>query len=138
MGHGLRFVQDNQSSSKRAGTLRGLHFQVPPAAAGQAGHRFARAILDVAVDIRRGSPTFGKHVSTELSADPGANFTFQWALPMDSSPWRMTSSVMYKVSDYYAPERDSGIRWNDPDVAIPWPLATPTSSSPIRIGDFHC
>jgi dTDP-4-dehydrorhamnose 3,5-epimerase len=117
-----RFVQDNQSSSKRAGTLRGLHFQRPPAAQAKLVTVVKGRIMDVAVDIRRGSPTFGKHVSTELSSESGR----QMYIPMGFAHGFLTldddTVVMYKVSDYYAPMHDRGIRWNDPDIAIPWPF----------------
>jgi dTDP-4-dehydrorhamnose 3,5-epimerase len=79
-------------------------------------------ILDVAVDIRRGSPTFGKYVSTELSSENGR----QLYIPVGFAHGFLTLEndvvVMYKASDYYAPTRESGIRWNDPDIAFPWPL----------------
>ena len=122
IGITCRFVQDNQSSSKRAGTLRGLHFQLPPAAQAKLVTVLRGRILDVAVDVRRGSPTFGKHVSTELSAESGR----QLYIPVGFAHGFLTLEddvvVMYKVSDYYAPAHDSGIRWNDPDIAIPWPF----------------
>jgi len=117
-----RFVQDNQSSSKRTGTLRGLHFQLPPAAQAKLVTVLRGRILDVAVDVRRGSPTFGKYVSTELSSDTG----HQVYIPIGFAHGFLTLEddvvVMYKTSDYYAPAHDSGICWNDPDVAFPWPL----------------
>jgi dTDP-4-dehydrorhamnose 3,5-epimerase len=122
VGITCRFVQDNQSSSKRAGTLRGLHFQRPPAAQAKLVTVVKGRILDVAVDIRRGSPTFGKHVSTELSSESGR----QVYIPIGFAHGFLTLEddvvVIYKASDYYAPAQDSGIRWNDPDIAFPWPL----------------
>jgi dTDP-4-dehydrorhamnose 3,5-epimerase len=121
VGITCRFVQDNQSSSKRTGTLRGLHFQLPPAAQAKLVTVVKGRILDVAVDVRRGSPTFGKHVSTELCSRSGR----QLYIPVGFAHGFLTLEddviVMYKASDYYAPENDSGIRWNDPDVAFPWP-----------------
>jgi dTDP-4-dehydrorhamnose 3,5-epimerase len=117
-----RFVQDNQSSSKRTGTLRGLHFQLPPAAQAKLVTVLRGRILDVAVDVRSGSPTFGKYVSTELSSDTG----HQVYIPIGFAHGFLTLEddvvVMYKTSDYYSPAHDSGICWNDPDVAFPWPL----------------
>jgi dTDP-4-dehydrorhamnose 3,5-epimerase len=114
-----RFVQDNQSSSKRTGTLRGLHFQLPPAAQAKLVTVLRGRILDVAVDVRSGSPTF---VSTELSSDTG----HQVYIPIGFAHGFLTLEddvvVMYKTSDYYSPAHDSGICWNDPDVAFPWPL----------------
>ena len=121
LGIGSRFVQDNQSLSVRAGTLRGLHFQRPPAAQAKLVTVLRGSILDVAVDVRAGSPTFGKHASIELSAESGC----QAYIPVGFAHGFLTLEddvlVMYKVSDFYAPAHDGGIRWNDPDVAIPWP-----------------
>jgi dTDP-4-dehydrorhamnose 3,5-epimerase len=117
-----RFVQDNQAHSKRAGTLRGLHFQLPPRAQAKLVTVVRGRILDVAVDIRRGSPTFGKYVLTELSAESGR----QLYIPVGFAHGYLTLEddvvLVYKVSDYYAPAYDSGICWSDPDIAIPWPL----------------
>ena len=122
IGITCRFVQDNQSSSKRAGTLRGLHFQLPPAAQAKLVSVLRGRVLDVAVDVRRGSPTFGKHVSTELSAESG----HQLYIPVGFAHGFLTLEddvvVMYKVSDFYSPAHDGGIRWNDPDIAFPWPI----------------
>jgi dTDP-4-dehydrorhamnose 3,5-epimerase len=117
-----RFVQDNQSLSKRAGTLRGLHFQLPPAAQAKLVIVLRGRILDVVVDLRRGSPTFGRYVSAELSADSG----LQLYVPIGFAHGFLTLEddvvVIYKVSDYYAPARERGIHWNDPDIAFPWPV----------------
>ena len=122
IGITCRFVQDNQSSSKHTGTLRGLHFQLSPAAQTKLVTVVKGRILDVAVDIRRGSPTFGKYVSTELSSETGC----QLYIPVGFAHGFLTLEndvvVMYKASDYYAPTYESGIRWNDPDIAFPWPL----------------
>lgn len=122
LGITCRFVQDNQASSKRAGTLRGLHFQRPPAAQAKLVTVLRGRILDVAVDIRRGSPTFGKHVATELSAETGR----QLYIPVGFAHGYLTLEdhvlLVYKVSDYYAPACDCGICWNDPDIAILWPF----------------
>jgi len=115
-----RFVQDNQANSKRAGTLRGLHFQLPPRAQAKLVTVVRGRIFDVAVDIRRGSPTFGKYVL--LSAESGQ----QLYVPVGFAHGYLTLEddvvLVYKVSDYYAPAYDSGICWSDPDIAIPWPL----------------
>ncbi|HLH93800.1 MAG TPA: dTDP-4-dehydrorhamnose 3,5-epimerase [Xanthobacteraceae bacterium] len=117
-----RFVQDNQSSSKRAGTLRGLHFQLPPMAQAKLVSVTRGRILDVVVDLRRGSPTFGKYVSTQLSADSG----HQAFVPVGFAHGFITledeTVVMYKVSASYSADHDSGIRWDDPDIAFPWPM----------------
>ena len=116
------FVQDNQSSSKRAGTLRGFHFQLPPAGQAKLVVVLRGRILDVAVDVRRGSPSFGKYVSLELSADFGRQFYIPVGFAHGYVSLEDDVLVMYKVSDYYAPAHDSGIRWNDPDIAFPWPF----------------
>jgi dTDP-4-dehydrorhamnose 3,5-epimerase len=109
-------------SSKRAGTLRGLHFQVPPAAQSKLVNVLRGRILDVAVDVRCGSPTYGNHVAVELSAESGQ----QLYIPVGFAHGYLTLEaevvVMYKVSNYYAPALESGIRWNDPDMAVPWPF----------------
>jgi dTDP-4-dehydrorhamnose 3,5-epimerase len=117
-----RFVQDNQSSSKRAGTLRGLHFQVPPAAQAKLISVVRGRMLDVAVDVRRGSATFGKHVSIELSADSGLQFYVPVGFAHGFVTLEDDVVVMYKTSDYYSPSHDRGIRWNDPTIAFPWPF----------------
>jgi dTDP-4-dehydrorhamnose 3,5-epimerase len=115
-------IQDNQSSSKHTGTLRGLHLQLPPAAQAKLVTVVNGRILDVAVDIRRGSPTFGKYVSTELSSETGC----QLYIPVGFAHGFLTLEndvvVMYKASDDYAPTHERGVRWNDPDIAFPWPL----------------
>ncbi len=116
------FVQDNQSSSKRAGTLRGFHVQLPPAGQAKLVVVLRGRILDVAVDVRRGSPSFGKYVSLELSADFGRQFYIPVGFAHGYVSLEDDVLVMYKVSDYYAPAHDSGIRWNDPDIAFPWPF----------------
>ena len=122
VGITCRFVQDNQSSSQRAGTVRGLHFQRPPAAQAKLISVLRGSILDVAVDIRGGSPSLGKHVAAELSAQSG----YQLYVPIGFAHGFITleddTVVLYKVSDYYAPAQESGLRWDDPDIAIAWPL----------------
>jgi dTDP-4-dehydrorhamnose 3,5-epimerase len=122
IGIRCRFVQDNQSSSKRKGTLRGLHFQLSPAAQAKLVTVLKGRILDVAVDVRQGSPTFGQYVSAELSFESG----HQVYIPIGFAHGFLTLEddvvVTYKASNYYAPGYESGIRWNDPDIAFPWPV----------------
>jgi dTDP-4-dehydrorhamnose 3,5-epimerase len=117
------FVQDNQSSSTRIGTLRGLHFQRPPAAQAKLVSVLRGRVLDVSVDIRRGSPSFGKYVSVELSAADG----FQVYVPVGFAHGFISLEdnvlVAYKASDFYSPAHDAGLRWNDPDIAIAWPFS---------------
>ena len=115
------FVQDNQSRSGR-GTLRGLHFQVRRPQ-GKLVRVIAGAAFDVAVDIRRSSPGFGKWVGVELSAD---NRKMLWVPPGFAHGFLALSDgceFFYKATDYYAPEHERSIRWNDPALAIDWPLA---------------
>lgn len=116
------FVQDNHSFSAPRGTLRGLHFQTPPHAQAKLVRCVAGAIWDVAVDIREGSPTRGRWVGAELTADGGE----QLYIPVGFAHGFVTltddAQVLYKASDFYAPESEGAIRWDDPDVAIDWPL----------------
>jgi dTDP-4-dehydrorhamnose 3,5-epimerase len=122
LGIACTFVQDNQTLSARRGTLRGFHFQKPPVAQAKLISVLRGRILDVAVDIRRNSPTYGKYVSVELSSDNGK----QLFIPIGFAHGFLTLedgvSVLYKVSDYYAPSGEGRIRWDDPDIAFPWPL----------------
>jgi len=117
-----RFVQDNHSLSRQRGVVRGLHYQVPPRAQGKLVRVTRGAVFDVAVDLRRGSPTFAKHVSAVLSA---ANWAQLW-IPVGFAHGFCTlesdTEVQYKVTDYYAPDCDHGILWSDPALGIPWPV----------------
>lgn len=119
-GLDLAFVQDNHALSRDAGTLRGLHFQLPLMAQDKLVRCTRGSILDVAVDIRRSSPTFGKYVSAVLSA---ANWQ-QILVPKGFAHGYVTlepdTEVMYKVTSYYSPQHDKGIAWNDPDVGVDW------------------
>ena len=116
------FVQDNQSRSKRAGTVRGFHFQCPPAAQAKLVSVLRGRVLDIAVDIRRASPSFGKHVSIELSAEGGQQLYIPIGFAHGFISLEDDVLVTYKVSDYYAPSHEGGIHWNDPDISFPWPL----------------
>jgi dTDP-4-dehydrorhamnose 3,5-epimerase len=122
-GIDLDFVQDNVSLSRSPGTLRGLHFQTPPFAQAKLVSVLHGAVLDVAVDLRRGSPTLGRHVAARLSAAAG-NMLF---VPVGFAHGFLTlepdTLFTYKVSNYYAPEHDRGIRWDDPRLAIDWGIA---------------
>jgi dTDP-4-dehydrorhamnose 3,5-epimerase len=117
------FVQDNHAYSVAKGVVRGLHFQLPPAAQGKLVRVTRGAIRDVAVDIRRGSPSFGRHVSAVLSAD---NWAQLW-VPEGFAHGYMTlepdTEVIYKVTNLYAPALDRGIRWDDPALGIDWGLS---------------
>jgi dTDP-4-dehydrorhamnose 3,5-epimerase len=120
----VTFVQDNQSRSALKGTIRGLHFQREPRAQGKLVRAISGVVLDVAVDIRAGSPSFGRFVAVELSADNGHQL---WVPPGFLHGFcTLTNDVelAYKVTDYYSPEHDAGVRWDDPDIGIPWPVDT--------------
>lgn len=117
------WMQDNHSRSQTPGTLRGLHFQAPPHAQSKLVRVVRGRVLDVAVDIRRGSATFGQHVAVELSE---ANFR-QLYVPAGFAHGFVTlepdTEVLYKVDAGYAPDADMGIAWNDPDLGIDWGVA---------------
>lgn len=121
-GLDVEFVQDNMSMSAEPGTVRGLHFQVPPCAQAKLIGVVAGAIFDVAVDIRVGSPTYGRHVAMELTPESGQLF-----VPAGFAHGFCTLArdtiVAYKVSTPYAPEHDRGLDWADPALAIAWPIA---------------
>jgi dTDP-4-dehydrorhamnose 3,5-epimerase len=125
IGIRCRFVQENQSYSRRIGTLRGLHFQLPPNAQAKIVRVLRGHIFDVVVDLRRGSPTFGKYVSATLSSESGQ----QIYIPVGFAHGFVTLGhevmVMYKVSNYFAPEYDCGIRWDDADISVTWPIRDP-------------
>jgi dTDP-4-dehydrorhamnose 3,5-epimerase len=121
-GLATRFVQDNHSHSQPVGVLRGLHFQRPPHAQGKLVRVVRGRILDVAVDIREGSATYGRHVAMELSA---ANWRQLW-VPRGFAHGLVTlepdTEVLYKVDAEYSREADAGIAWDDPALGIAWPL----------------
>ncbi|MBL8301671.1 MAG: dTDP-4-dehydrorhamnose 3,5-epimerase [Ideonella sp.] len=130
VGRPVTFVQDNHSRSAK-GVLRGLHFQRAPHAQGKLVRVSAGSVFDVAVDIRPGSATFGRWVGVELSA---ANHRQLWIPAGLAHGFLVTSDsadFLYKTTDYYAPQSEGALRWNDPEVAIDWPLAgaTPTLSA---------
>lgn len=119
-GTNYEFIQDNHSRSSK-GVLRGLHYQLPPHAQGKLVRVISGAVFDVAVDIRRNSPTFGQWVGAELSAE---NHHQRWIPPGFAHGFVVLSDsadFVYKTTAYYAPESDRGLLWNDPDIGIEWP-----------------
>ncbi len=119
-GLDVQFVQDNQSRSRK-GTLRGLHYQVQQTQ-GKLVRVISGEIFDVAVDIRRSSPTFGKWVGSVLSADNKAQLYAPPGFAHGFLVTTETAEVEYKCTDYYAPQHERAIAWDDPDIHISWPL----------------
>lgn len=123
LGIDLAFVQDNQSLSHGAGTVRGLHHQAEPAPQAKLVRVLRGAILDVAVDIRRASPGFGRHVAVELAAGDGRSLFIPAGFAHGFCTLAPDTEVAYKVSAAYDPALDRAIAWDDPTLAIPWPVA---------------
>jgi dTDP-4-dehydrorhamnose 3,5-epimerase len=119
----LDFVQDNHSISTERGVVRGLHFQLPPFAQAKLIRVIRGAAFDVVVDIRRASPTFGNHVSAMLTADNWHQVFVPAGFAHGFCVLEPDTEVIYKVSSPYSPEHDRGLMWNDPDLAIAWPVA---------------
>lgn len=130
-GIDMNFVQDNHSYSAAKGVVRGLHYQLPPFAQDKLVRVTRGAILDVAVDIRKSSPSFGKWISLEVTAEKWN----QILVPKGFAHGFMTlvenTEVIYKVTDYYSPEHDRSIRFDDPAIGIDWPLP----SSGVQLSD---
>jgi dTDP-4-dehydrorhamnose 3,5-epimerase len=121
VGHHVEFVQDNHSRSAR-GVLRGLHYQLPPHAQGKLVRVTQGSVFDVAVDMRKSSPTFGRWVGVELS---GTNHRQFWIPPGFAHGFVVTSDsadFLYKTTDYYAPQAEGAVRWDDPTIGVQWPL----------------
>ncbi len=117
------FVQDNHSFSAAAGTVRGLHFQIPPHAQAKLVRVVRGAVLDVAVDCRVGSPTFGRHVAAMLSAEEWNMLFIPEGFAHGFCTLVAETEVVYKASRFYEPTHDRGIAWDDPHLAIDWPVA---------------
>ena len=119
----MDFVQDNHSLSAEVGTIRGLHFQTPPFAQDKLVRIAQGSVLDVAVDIRRGSPTYGKFVSAVISAEAWNQILVPVGFAHGLCTLEPDTVVIYKVSNYYAPDHDFGLLWSDPDIGIDWPIS---------------
>ena len=144
----IRFVQDNESKSKY-GVLRGLHFQKGEHAQSKLVRVVKGQVWDVAVDIRRGSPTFGKYVSVELSEENKRQFFIPRGFAHGFAVLSQEAIFQYKCDHYYAPESEGAIAWNDPDIGIDWPVAAsdillsekdkkhPRLSDSLELFDYH-
>ncbi|MFC5355638.1 dTDP-4-dehydrorhamnose 3,5-epimerase [Azospirillum himalayense] len=122
-GIDIDFVQDNHSFSAETGTVRGLHFQTPPFAQDKLVRVLRGAILDVAVDLRVGSPTYGRHVSAVISAATWNQILIPIGFAHGLVTLEPDTEVLYKVSNVYSPAHDKGLLWNDPDLGIAWPVS---------------
>ena len=121
-GIDVQFVQDNQSFSAQKGTLRGLHYQLNPMCQAKLLRCTRGKIFDVAVDIRKGSPQYGKWVGVELSAENKKQLFNPRGFAHGFITLTDDVEVQYKADNYYAPECDGNIRWDDPDIGVAWPL----------------
>lgn len=141
-GIAVDFVQDNHSLSCQRGVVRGLHFQIEPAPQAKLVRVTHGAAFDVAVDLRHGSPTYGKWVSAVLSAENWQQLFVPAGFAHGFCTLQPDTELLYKTSDYYAPECDRGVAWNDPDLAIDWPIApqeavlSPKDANQPRLADL--
>jgi dTDP-4-dehydrorhamnose 3,5-epimerase len=118
----VTFVQDNQSFTAKKGTLRGLHLQKPPFAQGKLVRVVRGSILDIAVDLRKGSPTYKQHVAIKLDSFQGAQLWVPPGFLHGFCTLEDETEVSYKVTAYYSADHDGGVLWNDPDLGINWPV----------------
>ena len=121
-GIDINFVQDNHSLSAEKGTVRGLHFQTPPFAQDKLVRVARGSVFDVAVDLRQGSRSYGRHVGVVLSAEEWNQILVPTGFAHGFMTLEPDTEIIYKVSDYYAPEHDRGLLWNDPALGIRWPI----------------
>ena len=130
------FVQDNHSLSGKRGILRGLHFQRAPHAQDKLVRVTRGAVFDVAVDIRQGSPSFGQWVGVELSAENWRQMLGPAGFAHGFLTLTDAAEVLYKVTDYYAPEAEGGLAWDDPDIGVEWPLPASKILTNARDGQW--
>ncbi|UJF32081.1 dTDP-4-dehydrorhamnose 3,5-epimerase [Paenibacillus hexagrammi] len=126
------FIQDNHSLSVQPGILRGLHYQLAPKAQTKLVRVLSGAVYDVVVDIRKGSPTFGEWVGVLLSADNKRQILVPKGFAHGVCTLVPNTELLYKVDEYYSPEHDRGIQWNDPQLGIDWPVSSPVLSDKDR------
>src|SRR5689334_4355993 len=132
-GHapGVEFLQDNQSLSAKTGTIRGIHFQSHPAAQGKLVRCLAGRVLDVAVDLRNDSPTFGRWMSAVLTPEQNNQLWVPVGFGHAFCTLEPNSVIGYRVTSYYSAEHDKGVAWDDPDIGVEWPeVADPDTLSP--------
>ena len=135
-GINIDWVQDNHSLSAKPGTLRGLHYQSPPHAQDKLVRCSRGEIFDVAVDIRKGSPTYGKWFGITLTPENGHQLLIPKGFLHGFVTRAYDSEVQYKCSDIYAPDCDGGISWNDPDIGIKWGVSDPVLSAKDQAARF--
>ena len=127
---GIEFVQDNQSLSARPGTIRGIHFQSHPVGQGKLVRCLAGKLLDVAVDLRVDSPSYGRWISVILSPDENNQLWVPVGFGHAFCTLEANTVISYRVTNYYSPEHDKGVAWDDPDIGIEWPkIADPQTLS---------
>jgi dTDP-4-dehydrorhamnose 3,5-epimerase len=119
----FRFVQDNHSYSREAGVVRGMHFQSAPYAQDKLVRVVRGRILDIVVDIRRSSLTFGRHLAIELSSDNWQQLLVPVGFAHGFCTLEPHTETLYKVTNYYSAQHDRGIAWDDPDLRLPWPIS---------------
>jgi dTDP-4-dehydrorhamnose 3,5-epimerase len=133
------FVQDNQSLSLKRGTVRALHFQAPPKPQAKLVRVLHGSIYDVAVDLRTGSPNYGRWTAATLTAQGGEQLFVPRGFAHGFCSLEVNTEVAYKVDEYYAPECEYGLAWDDPTLAIPWPVPPPDavlSDKDRKLGRF--
>lgn len=133
VGREVNFVQDNQSVSKK-GVLRGLHFQKPPFAQGKLVRVIKGSVIDIAVDIRKNSPTYGDYVAVELTAENNEQFWIPEGFAHGFVALEDETTFLYKCTNYYAPQCEGTLLWNDPSLNIDWGISDPIISEKDAIG----